>query len=268
MATTFDPATLPATRPSDALVVVGQQADPSTADNVFLRTFQLDHLSGNRFFGDGNLAPTVSSLMTRIQSLDVSEPFRHVQQDFRGNGLYVPANGVDALALGSSTHSGSHQAIDDFMAELYDQIGKRAAQAEADYTTLKTAQLDANPNSLPADYARIETDAKTIADNLAVREHAIASNFRALAVQESGIPEAAARLSLGPDDTVLAYNNSDLRNTVGANWAEGKSADASAAFNMENIAGRIDAERLLDIDLVKLRNCPPSAPMEQSSVIA
>ena len=259
--------------PYDMMVQTGLQ-DPPSNQTVFLKAFDKDHLSGERFFSGGERVP-FEPMMDRITSSNVTADFRHAQQDFDGNGYYAPSNKLDALAIGGSPH-GAHPAVDDFMRPLFEQIMERATQVQEQYKALKIAELDArtSPPATQADYDRIETDAKIIADNFAAREHAAVTNFRALALQEGGIPEAKALMGLSDDQTLLAYNDTDLRNPHDPgtaeyrDWDAQKSSPARQTFTMDKITGVIDLDHMLainvDRDLINpdpdaqiLRNLPP-----------
>lgn len=251
--------------PYDMMVQTGLQ-DPPSNQTVFLKAFDKDHLSGERFFSGGERVP-FEPMMDRITSSNVTADFRHAQQDFDGNGYYAPSNKLDALAIGGSPH-GAHPAVDDFMRPLFEQIMERATQVQEQYKALKIAELDArtSPPATQADYDRIETDAKIIADNFAAREHAAVTNFRALALQEGGIPEAKALMGLPDDQTLLAYNDTDLRNPHDrgtpeyAAWDAQKSSLARQTFTMDKITGVIDLDRLLAINVDRdLINPDPDA---------
>ena len=108
---------LPSSKPSDALVTTGLQSAPSN-QKLFLQTFQGDHLSGESFVGSSSNAQAAQPMMTRIMSEAVTSDFRHVQQDWNGNGYYAPTNKIDARALGGSPH-GTHPQVDNFMRLLY-----------------------------------------------------------------------------------------------------------------------------------------------------
>lgn len=176
----------------------------------------------------------------RISSA-ASGDFRFDIGDFRTNGVFLPTRAADALRLGVALYDGQEDATDEFMEQRILEIMERGQRIQSAiaaqgpkrgaglFQALRKTLSQEKPDGAAADFAT----------QFMAKEHRIAMNFKKLAVQEGGIPEA----NLPAGATLLLFCDSDPRNTgKAAGFAKRNNAATASAWTMNYIAGTPDID--------------------------
>ncbi|MCP4073961.1 MAG: hypothetical protein GY742_19875, partial [Hyphomicrobiales bacterium] len=192
--------------------------------------FQANHTTPSNVYQGPQTTPEAREFYDRISSTDAGQ-YKYDHTNFDKNGQYVPQKGSDALRVGVASHNGSHHEYDAFVRARDAEIIVRGQEVEA---LEKERLLDAGETD-----AKATSDARKAATEFMAREKQGLQKFLNMAVQEGGIPETEVE----KNKTLLAFNDFDPRNVDKIQgWAADNNADAINNWDMDRIAGELDAQ--------------------------